>query len=239
MNQIKWKSCMKENPITNVLAECYLQIRTVMRYVVKGSYSQYKEDVWVRKYFYGGGVKTREIKYVDIGANHYKRNNNTYLFYKNGASGIIVEADPKLCTGLLKKRKRDIVCNSCIGLEEGKTVDFYRLSLPTRNTMNKDMADRAVEAGVKIKEVIKIACIKVNDLLEQYAFVPDYMSIDIEGMDYAVLRTIDFNKFPIKVIVAEYSDELICGENMSQYMKKCGYQIYKETKGNVIYCLPQ
>ena len=101
------------------------------------------------------------------------------------------------------------------------------------------MADRAVDAGVKIKEVIQIPCIKVNDLLEQYAFVPDYMSIDIEGMDYAVLRTIDFNKFPIKVIVAEYSDELICGENMNQYMKKCGYQIYKETKGNVIYCLPQ
>lgn len=55
MNQIKWKSCIKENLITNFLAEFYLQIRTVMRYVVKGSYSQYKEDVWVREIFLGGG----------------------------------------------------------------------------------------------------------------------------------------------------------------------------------------
>lgn len=59
MNQIKWKSCIKENLITNFLAEFYLQIRTVMRYVVKGSYSQYKEDVWVREIFLGGGGKNQ------------------------------------------------------------------------------------------------------------------------------------------------------------------------------------
>lgn len=183
-----------------------------------------------------GGVDPWNIKYIDIGANHYKRNSNTYLFYKNGASGIVVEADPCLCEALRTKRKRDIVCNNCIGSKKGESVDFYRLSLSTRNTMDKETANKAIEAGVKVKEVIKILCVGINEILEQYDFLPDYMSIDIEGMDYRVLRTIDFNKFHIKVIVAEVSDEVIQGENMEQYMEKCGYHIYKRTKGNVIFC---
>lgn len=150
----------------------------------------------------------------------------------------MVEADPDLCTELREKRKRDIVCNNCIGSQNDEAVNFYKLSLPTRNTMDKERADREAAAGVKIREVIRIPCIEVNELLEKYKFEPDYLSIDIEGMDYRVLRTIDFNRFRIKVVVAEYSDELIHGENMSQYMEKCGYRIYRKTKGNVIYYLP-
>lgn len=141
-----------------------------------------------------------------------------------------------MCEALRTKRKRDIVCNNCIGSKKGESVDFYRLSLSTRNTMDKETANKAIEAGVKVKEVIKILCVGINEILEQYDFLPDYMSIDIEGMDYRVLRTIDFNKFHIKVIVAEVSDEVIQGENMEQYMEKCGYHIYKRTKGNVIFC---
>lgn len=55
MNLVKWKSFIRENSILNAVAECYLQARTVIRYVTKGSYSQYAEDTYVKEIFLGGG----------------------------------------------------------------------------------------------------------------------------------------------------------------------------------------
>lgn len=172
---------------------------------------------------------------MDIGANHYRRSNNTYLFYKNGAKGICVEADTLSCRRLKHHRKYDKIINCAVGVEDSKEIAFYILSLPTRSTMDKKAVQESISKGLKVKEVIKLPCISINTLLEQNRIIPDYMSIDIEGMDYKVLRTIDFNKYKIKVIVAEYSDEVIDGKNMNQFMKECGYNVYKETKVNVIY----
>ncbi len=172
-----------------------------------------------------------------MGANHYRRSNNTYLFYKNGARGICVEADPFLCRRLRCHRKYDKVINCAVGVEDGREVEFYILSLPTRSSMDKEAVQDSVSKGLKIKETIKLPCISINTLLEQSQIVSDYMSIDIEGMDYTVLRSIDFSKYKIKVIVAEYSDEIIDGKDMNQFMKECGYNVYKKNRTNVIYFL--
>ena len=104
--------------------------------------------------------------------------------------------------------------------------------------MDEQSVKRSLKEGLVIREVIEVPCMDINELLEKNHFEADYLSIDIEGMDYKALRTIDFQKYKIKVIVAERTNELNeDGECMDIYMEHCGYEHYGSYGSNVIYRL--
>lgn len=239
MNIVKLKGIIASNPITDAVAEWILNGFITIRGKVVGSYSQHKEDKAILELFQQYWDKPiSEIKYVDIGANHYKRGNNSYLFYEHGARGILVEANPLLCRKLRKYRKKDVVINAAIRGGIQRNVSFYILSLPTRSSMDEQSVKRSLKEGLAIRKVINVPCMDINELLEKNHFTPDYLSIDIEGMDYKALRIIDFQKYKIKVIVAERTDELNeDGESMDVYMKRFGYECYGCYGSNVIYTL--
>lgn len=104
--------------------------------------------------------------------------------------------------------------------------------------MDKEHIKNSIRAGLSVKKIIDIPCKNINDLLSDYHWEPDYLSIDIEGMDYQVLRMIDFEKYKIKVIIAEKTNELNeKGESMDAYMERQGYTVYDNQGSNVIYYL--
>ena len=237
MNIVKLKGYIKSNYITSKLAEGLLNIYTLLRAKFRGGYTKYQEDVIVEKILKENfHIRTEEVQYIDIGANHFMRGNNTYLFSKAGANGILIEADPILCNKLIKKRKRDTVINAAIGTDDCKEIDFYVLSLPTRSSMDKSHIEQSLKQGLKINKVIKVPCINLNTLLDKYKFEPDYLSIDIEGMDYKVLRSINYGQHNIKVIIAERTDEKNDnGETMDDFMTRVGYKVQGKYGSNVIY----
>src|SRR4051812_46477871 len=73
---------------------------------VKSSYSQHGEDALVAELL--GGYDLSAGIYVDVGANHPIRLSNTYLFYRKGHHGILIEPNRSLLSLLEKFRKRDI-----------------------------------------------------------------------------------------------------------------------------------
>ena len=103
--------------------------------------------------------------------------------------------------------------------------------------MDKEHVQKSVKDGLKVKDIIRVPCKDINSLLDEYSFEPDYLSIDIEGMDYRVLRTVDFEKHRIKVVTVErkINEE----EEMDIYMEKQGYIKYKICGSNAIYRLKQ
>src|SRR6186713_1276577 len=68
------------------------------------SYSQEGEDLILKRFFSekSGGF------YVDVGAHHPKRFSNTYMFYKEGWSGINIDAMPGSMKLFNKVRSKDI-----------------------------------------------------------------------------------------------------------------------------------
>lgn len=242
MNVVKIKGMVASNKITNNIAEWILDMYTIIRRKITGSYTKNKEDIIALKLLKEyTGKSVKEMKYLDIGANHYKRGNNSYLFYEQGARGVLVEADPLLCKKLYRHRSEDKIINAAISSGGGggvNKVPFYILSLPTRSSMDKKYVQKCIEDGLRIKEIVEISCMNLNELLEKHGFEPDYLSIDIEGMDYRVLRTLNFDKYKIKVIVAENTSELDeNGNSMDFYMDNRGYQVYEKCGSNVIYKL--
>ena len=73
------------------------------------SYAQTGEDIIVD--FLIGAKKIKEFTYLDIGANHPVKFNNTYKFYDAGYRGVCIEPDPYVYAVLSKKRPEDICLN--------------------------------------------------------------------------------------------------------------------------------
>lgn len=225
------------------LAEPLLNMYVHARYCAKRQYTADGADktalIILEKHF---GIKGSQIQYYDIGANHYLRGSNTYLCYRQGGRGVLVEADPILCQSLQKKRRRDqILATAIIDHHDdpsrgGDTLSFYVCSLPTRSTLDASQAEELVRMGFKIERTIQIPSMTFEEIVQKTGIIPDLLSIDVEGYDFRVLKSIDFVKYPVKVIVAEYDgkhgqDE----EDMADYMEKQGYQLYKRYHANGLF----
>lgn len=206
----------------------------------KVSYSQCGEDLIVRYVF--DFLKIPTPTYLDIGAHHPTFLSNTFLFYQQGSSGLNIEPDPKLFEPFPKQRSRDTNLNIGISDQEGD-LPFYVMSAPTLNTFSEVDARAAVAQGrIKIEKIFPVKVRPINAVLQE--FLPDvpldFLSIDVEGLDFAILSSMDFNRWRPKVICAEtitYS-EANRGEKIPEIaglLHKLGYEAYADTHINTIF----
>ncbi|KUG23040.1 hypothetical protein ASZ90_007166 [hydrocarbon metagenome] len=203
------------------------------------SYSQVAEDIIVSDLFYR---KNNSLpSYLELGVESPIYINNTYKFYKRGSNGVLVEANPKHIEQIKKNRPNDKLISSAVGVNEAESVNLYYLQNGCES-ISKEEAEFREKAGHKINEVTQIPCSTINKIIEQnfQDGHPDFLSIDIEGMDLDVLKTLDFEKYPIPVICAE---TLIFGglrtlqrnNEIINFLTTKGYFVYADTYINTIF----
>ncbi len=211
----------------------------------KTSYAQSGEDAILSYIFFVMGYKSEEITYLDLGANHAREISNTFYFHKNGGHGVLVEANPALIPELCHYRFRDVVLNKLVHSGENQEMDFYVLTGDGLSTPDKAQAEEVcrVNPNVRLKEVVKVSSIGVNEIIERYfaGRAPLFVSLDIEGEDMAVLKSIDIEKYRPLVLVIEtiaYRTKLTIGiknQEIVDYMKEKGYTEYAFTGINSIF----
>lgn len=144
--------------------------------------------------------------YVDIGCCHPIKDNNTYLLNKKGWSGINIDLDPDNINLFNIFRSKDHNVAAAISDEE-KDVDlFFYHSKSALNTISKQNADFQ---RAKISTIKKIRTRTLNEVLDNSKYNNlkiDFLSIDVEGSELAVLKNFNFTKYCPKVIVVEYLD---------------------------------
>lgn len=207
----------------------------------KSSYSQCGEDLIV-KFLFENFFKIENPTYMDIGANHPRKISNTYLFYRNKCHGVLIEPDPALYKMLVSKRaKRDMCLNIGIG-KTNSLLEFYRMSVPALNTFSQKEAMEAIKQDVNLKivEVIKVEVKNLNDVLEEIGYVPDFVSIDVEGLDLEIVESVDFDRFRPKVFCVEtvgYKTDQPGTKNMEikKSFEKNGYKVYADTYINTVF----
>jgi len=187
-------------------------------------------------------LKLQNITYLDIGCHHPYFLSNTAFFYENGATGVCVEPDPLLFKVIAEERKRDVCLNAGIGTSNQSSADFYIMSEKTLNTFSKEDAVRYESYGSKkIEQVIKVPLIRVNEVMEKYFNpCPTIVSLDTEGFDLEILKSIDFKKFRPQIFCIE---TITYTENGTEekvfpildFMKQNGYFVYADTYINSIF----
>jgi FkbM family methyltransferase len=208
----------------------------------KISYAQSGEDLII-DFIFKYVLEKPNFTYMDIGAHHPTYLSNTALFYMNGMKGISIEPDPILFNEIKKVRTNEICLNVGIGydLEEGKTasLEFFIMSSRTLNTFSKEEAERLDKTSdYKIVDRINVPVVHIHKLFKEH-FVPDFISIDVEGIDFEILQSIDIVKYrPIVFCIesAEFSP-IPPGKKAYEcvnYLTERGYMLYADTFNNSI-----
>lgn len=214
--------------------------RVIKPPLARTSYSQAGEDAILNFLFKDFGKP--DIHYLDLGTNKPDADNNTFLFYQAGCRGVCVEADSSLIANIKKVRPKDKIINAGVSVSQDKEADFYIFDIPAINTFDKKEAEyRSSFGNYKIVKVVKVQLIAINDLIRNYFDrYPDLLSVDIEGLDLLVLKSLDFDSFPIPVICVEtctYSENHIRPKDplIAEFMLTKGYEIYADTYINTIF----
>jgi len=187
----------------------------------KKSFSQFGEDLIISAAlsFLGKG---KDCTYLDIGANHPYDLSNTYAFYEKGCGrGLLIEPDPLLYQNLVRARPRDQVLNVGIGFgSEVELAKFYVMSNRALNTFSKEEALRIDAEGVyRIVDEYHVKLIPLNYLFANHLpKIPDFVSIDVEGLDFQILQSFDLNK---------YRPPIFCVETLEFRMNREGKKITK------------
>lgn len=204
------------------------------------SYSQAGED---RCYgFLFAQLNINKPSYLELGVCKPILGSNTYRFYKHGGRGILIEADSTLISEIRSKRPLDVILNIGVSTTNSNEADFYVFDVEGYNTFSKEEAlNREKSSSSKIVRTDKVLLKSVNNIIkENFDTYPDFLSIDIEGLDFEVLKSLDFEKFPIPVICAEtctFSETHIKPKDKSieNFMLTQGYFLYADTYLNSIF----
>jgi FkbM family methyltransferase len=202
------------------------------------SYAQFGEDLVAGGLFYSI-QKGRPETFLDIGAYDPIISNNTYLFYLAGARGVLVEPNPGITNDLRTARPGDTVLPVGIGITDDPSADYYVMEIDQLNTFSKEQAELLKTQGHTIKEVIKMPLVNINKVIAEHfkGKAPDFLSIDIEGLDFAVLNTLDYARFRPKVICAEtlVTGTLRHNQDTLKLMTEKGYELRGMTYPNTFF----
>jgi len=203
----------------------------------KKSYSQEGEDLILMRFF----EKKANGFYVDVGAHHPKRFSNTYLFYKKGWRGINIDARPGSMKQFKKERVRDINLEIPISVES-KTLTYYMFNEPALNGFSKDLSEaHAGKNGYEIDSTIELKTERLDKVLDENLpkdTAIDFLSIDVEGLDFEVLRSLDLSRYrPVLILIEVLGSSLseLLDSEISRYLAGYGYEVYGKAVNTVFY----
>lgn len=205
----------------------------------KISWSQSGEDIIIEYLFRLRKIDTPVC--LDIGAYHPVFANNTYKFFLKGSKVVNIDANPSSIESFLKHRSTDINLNIGIGGSEGD-FDFYIMDDPALNTFSGPEKVNLEKMGHHLKEVKKIKMLTINQIADKYfSDTPiDLLSVDAEGVDFDIIKSLNFSSYQPKVICIESINYTPDGTgtkrlDLCRYIEDAGYYEYANTNINSIF----
>jgi FkbM family methyltransferase len=204
------------------------------------SYSQCGEDIIIADVLAALGIF--KPSYIDIGAHAPVYLSNTYLFYRRGCQGVCIEPNPCLLRNIHRKRPRDICLNAGIGTSTLTEAPFYLMTTNTLSTFSKESAEHlAAHSREKIKKIINVPLLTLEAVIKRHLpSGPDFISLDVEGVDLAILQSFDFSKHRPPVFCVEtltYTEDKTEEKILPtiEFMLSQGYFSFADTYVNTIF----
>ena len=189
---------------------------------MKASY-EYPLGYFTEKLHMGIGV------FVDVGANDGIHGSMSYQLEKEGWSGILIEPNP-LLVNRLREVRTSPVFQCAISSNEGD-LPFYIVEGPgnidglSRFDYSKEFEDHVKSCGGSVKKSI-VNVRKISNVIEEAKNISkiDLLKIDVEGHEFDVLKSFDFDKYHPSLIITE--------DNFKDSDKSVRY--FLESKGYVV-----
>ena len=194
-------------------------------------YSQDKQDFFLQTNVFKG---YKNGFFVDVGAHDGKKLNNTLYFENNhNWTGINIEPMPNIFIELNNNRPNCINYN-CAVCEIDGCAEFIHnkgytemLSGLKKNYHNRHIIRRDKEIKLKggSSEIIEVNTKRLETILDENNIKHiNYLSIDVEGAEFSVIKSINFNKVFIDIIGFEnnYNDTSV---PIVKYLEEKGFVV--------------
>jgi FkbM family methyltransferase len=213
------------------------QIQDIMIRYLRNSYSQEGEDIILARIF--ENIDTGY--YVDIGAHHPFRFSNTYYFYKKNWKGINVDAMPGSMNVFNDIRPKDINLEFAVSTTSENNI-FHIFNDPALNTFDIDLAKSRVNNIHLVTNRIEIETVTLEFILEKYLPINqniNFLTIDVEGLDYEVLQSNNWNKYRPNCVLIEIGDfyniQLCIKNKINILLDNLGYTFFAKTVNTAFY----
>lgn len=122
---------------------------------------------------------------------------------------------------------------------------YFVFNEPALNTFDEVLAKEREEiANYKIVDIREVEIFPLKEILDMY--LPkdqtiDFINIDVEGLDFEVIQSNDWNKYRPQVVIVEIIPaqciEDLLEHETTKYLKAFGYSIFAKTFNSVIFSL--
>lgn len=170
--------------------------------------------------------------YVDIGAHNGIEISNTLLFENLGWEGFCVEANPNTFRALRQNRKCDCY-NLAVFSKNVGTMKMATTSASVLDSLEVNLTDnhrkRMQYEGGRDEglQYVEVQSATFGEIMAHYPHIThiDFMSLDIEGGEFEVLKGIDFEKYTFSLMAIEHNGVKSAIENITALLESKGYKM--------------
>ncbi len=203
------------------------------------TFSQEGEDLVISRLY---NFKNHKSKFfLDIGAGHPIKYSNTFLLYINGLNGISIDANNKNILLHRILRPKDISKKLLISNKTSKKY-FYIFDSPELNTSSKRKINFLKKKKINYKKKILYQTLSVQDFFKKEIKekIKDiiFFNLDVEGLEYQIVKEINWKKFKPKVICIEILNHDLnksSKNNIFKLLKKNGYVLKSKLYNSSIF----
>ena len=168
-------------------------------------FSQGDQDKFVDQYF----KQKRNGVFLEVGAGDGTVFSNSLFFERErNWTGLLIEPTGYLFERLLKVHRKAYAVNVCLNVENKiSVVKFYGADLlgGIEKVLEGPILNRAKAAAPHVKATDTL-CIPVYSILEAINIHHiNFFSLDVEGAELEILKTIPFDKVKIDLFLIEYA----------------------------------
>lgn len=163
-----------------------------------GHNSRFGEE-WIIRDFFGD---QRDGVFVDVGANHYQRESNTYFLETAlGWSGLAIEPQSKFAADYQSYRPKTKFISLFVSDTSNRETTLY---VPKYDLIaSADKAFVESEGGTDVQQ-LRVNTTTLDDVLERSGIVEiDFLSMDIELHEPAALKGFSINRFLPRLVCVE------------------------------------
>lgn len=203
------------------------------------SYSQYGQDKYVQETFF---PDVKNGFFMEIGADDGIDKSNTYAFELEGWSGICFEPSPSRFGFLQKNRKCECI-NRAVSSDE-KSVEFLDMSgygkglsgiVDNYDPKHIDRIERETKDNplTLSKNKVVVQTVRLDKILaERNITRVDYCSIDVEGSELEILKSIDFTKVFFGIFTIEENYE---NNDVKELMERANFELVRKIGPDLVY----
>ena len=137
--------------------------------------------------------------FIECGAVNGETYSNSLFFeLQRNWTGLLIEGNPRYHRSMLKKNRRAYMLNACLSTEQRPMTVRFRSRGLLSGIVGK------IHGKMRGRDVT-VKCFPLNSIMEALGVSHvDYLSLDVEGPELEILRTVDFTRLRIDIMTVEY-----------------------------------